>query len=77
MKTPNDMFDAMTSLYEGNNINKKMTLRTQLKDVKMQMLESIQSYFTRTSQIKEKLESIGDNVEEAKAEITTFNGLPR
>ena len=71
------MFDAMTSLYEGNNINNKMTLRTHLKDVKMQMLESIQSYFTRTSQIKEKLESIGDNVEEAKAEITTFNGLPR
>ena len=54
-----------------------MILRTQLKDVKMQMSESIQSYFTWISQIKEKLESIGDNVEEVKEEITTFNGLPR
>ena len=53
-----------------------MTLRTQLKDVKMQMSESIQSYFTRISQIKKQLEAIGDNVKEAEAEITTLNGLP-
>ena len=56
------MFDAMTNLNEGKNINMKMTLRTQLKDVKMQILESIQSYFTRISQIKEQLEAIEDNV---------------
>ena len=71
LKTPKEMFDAMTSLYEGNNINKKKTLRTQLKDVKMQMSESIQSYFTRISQIKEQLET-----KEAEVEITTLNGLP-
>ena len=54
-----------------------MTFKTQLKDVKMQMSESIQSYFTRISQIEEKLEAIGDNVEETEAKITTLNGLPR
>ena len=43
----------------------KITLRTQLKGVKMKMSKIIQSYFTRVSQIKEQLESIGDNVEEA------------
>ena len=67
----------MTNLYEGKNINKKMTLRTQLEGVKMQMSESIQSYFTRVSQIKEQLESIKDNVEEAEVEITTLNNPPR
>ena len=35
LKTPKEMFDALASLYEGNNINRKMTLRTQLKGVKM------------------------------------------
>ena len=70
------MFNTMTKLYEGNNINMKMTFRTQFMDVKMQMSERIQSYFTRISQIKEKLDAIEDNVEEAKAEITTLNGLP-
>ena len=54
-----------------------MTLRTQLKNVKMQDLESIQSYFTRVSQIKEQIEAIGDSVEEAKLVMTTMNGLPR
>ena len=65
MKTPKEMFDALTRLYEGKNNNRKMTLRTQLKSVKMQKSESIQSYFIRVSQIKEQLEAIGDNVEEA------------
>ena len=71
------MFDAINSLYEGNNINMKMTLRTQLKDVKMQMSEIIQSYFTIIYHIKDKLEAIVDNVEEVEADITTLNGLPR
>ena len=71
------MFDALFRLYEGKNINKKMTLRTQLKNVKMRDLESIQSYFTRVSQIREKIEAIGDSVEEAELVMTTMNGLPR
>ena len=74
--TPKVMFDAMTRLYEGKNISWKMNLRTQLKDVKIQMLESIQSYFSRISQIRKQLEAIGDNVEETKVEITSLNGLP-
>ena len=36
LKTPKQMFDDLSRLYEGKNINRKMTLRTQLKNVKMQ-----------------------------------------
>ena len=53
-----------------------MTLRNQLKNVKIQNAETIQSYFTRVSQIKEQLEVV-DEVENTKIVITTFNGLPR
>ena len=35
-KTPKKMFDAFSWQYEGKNINRKMTLRTHLKNVKMQ-----------------------------------------
>ena len=35
LKTSKDMFNALINMYEGNNIIKKMTLRTQLKGVKM------------------------------------------
>ena len=36
LKTPKQMFDALYRLYKGKNINRKTTLRTQLKNVKMQ-----------------------------------------
>ena len=49
LKTPKDMFDALTKLFEGKNINRKMTLRNQLKNVKIQNVETIQSYFSRVS----------------------------
>ena len=62
--TPKEMFDALSSLFEGRNINRNMTLRNHLKSVKAQKTEIMQSYFTRVSQIKELLEAIGDMVEE-------------
>jgi hypothetical protein len=52
-KTPKEMFDALTKLYEGKNINWKMNLRTQLKNTRMQKGESIQEYFSRISKFKE------------------------
>ena len=52
------MFDSLTKLFEGKNIHQKMTLRNQLKNVKIQNAETIQSYFTRVSQIKEQIEAV-------------------
>ena len=54
-----------------------MTLRNQLKNVKIQNVETIQSYFTRVSQIKEQLEFGDEEVENAEIMMTTLNGLPR
>ena len=77
LNTPKEMFDALTKLFEGKNINWKMTLRNQLKNVKIQNAETIQSYFTRVSQIKEQLEVVDEEVENAEIMMTTLNGLPR
>ena len=71
------MFDALSGLFEGRNINRKMTLGNQLKSVKAQKSMTMQSYFTRVAQIKDQLEAIGDRVEEAEVVMTTLNGLPR
>ena len=71
------MFDVLINMFEGKNINKRMTLRNQLKGVKMQKAETMQSYFSKVSQIKEQLEAIGDMVEEAEVAMTILNGLPR
>ena len=45
--------------------------------MKIQNLETIQSYSTRVSLIKEQLEVAEDNVEEGDIVMTTLNGLPR
>ena len=49
LKTPKSMFDALNKLFEGKNINQNMTLRNQLKNVRIQNEETIYSYFTRVS----------------------------
>ena len=54
-----------------------MTLRNQLNNVKIQNVETIQSYFTRVSQIKEQLEAVDEEVENVDIVIRTLNGLPR
>ena len=77
-KTPNKMYDALSRMYEGRNINRKMNLRAQLKGTKMSKGESIQGYFTRVSQFKKKLESIGDSLDEdGLVMTTTLTGLTR
>jgi hypothetical protein len=63
-KTPKEMFDSLRKLYEGKNINRKMNLRSQLKNTKMQKGEMIQEYFSRISEIKEQLKAIGDTIDE-------------
>jgi hypothetical protein len=76
-KTPKEMFVALTRMYEGKNINRKMNLRTQLKNTRMQKGETIQEYLSRISQFMEQLEAIGDTLDEDKLIMTTLNGLRR
>ena len=71
------MFDALSRMYEGRNINRKMNLRAQLKSIKMSHGESIQDYFTKVSQIKEQLEAIRDKIDEDEMVMNTLNGLTR
>jgi hypothetical protein len=75
--TPKDMFDALTRMYEGRNINWKMNLRTHLENRRVKKGETIQDYFSRVSQFKEQLEAIGDNLDEYELVMTTLNGLTR
>ena len=41
LKTPKAMFDSLTKMFEGKNINRKMTLRNQLNNVNIQNAETI------------------------------------
>jgi hypothetical protein len=76
-KTLKEMFDALTRLYEGKNINQKMNLRTQLKNTSMQKRETIQDYFSRISEFKEQLEAIRDTIDEDELIMMALIGLTR
>ena len=56
------MFDSLTKIFEGKNINQNVTLRKQLKNVKIQNAE--------------QLEVVEEEVENAEVVINTLNGLP-
>jgi hypothetical protein len=76
MKTPKEMFDALTKLYESKNTSRKLTLRQQLRNVTMNKSETIANYFMRISQIKDQLATNGDPVEDVELVTTTLNGFP-
>ena len=57
------MFDSFTKLFEGKNINQKMALRKQLKNVKIQDAE--------------QLEAVEEERENAEVVISILNGLRR
>jgi hypothetical protein len=71
------MFNALTRLYEGKNINQKMNIRTQLKNTRMQKGEMIQEYFSRISEFKEHLQAVGDTIDEDELIMMALNGLTR
>jgi hypothetical protein len=77
LSSPKQMMDTLTCLFEGRNINRRMNLRSQLKNVKMQKSKTIHSYFSRVNQIKEQIEAIGDSIEGEEMVMTTLNVLPR
>ena len=54
-----------------------MTLRNQLKNVKIQNSETMQSHFTRVAQIKEQLKAVKEIVEVGEIVMTTLNGIQR
>ena len=62
------MFDSLTKLFEGKNINQNMTLRNQLKNVTIQNADK---------GLSNKLEAVEEEVENSKIVMTTLNGLPR
>jgi hypothetical protein len=75
--TPKHILYSLTGLYEGRNINRKMNLRTEIKNTKMQKGEIVHEYFSRISQFKEQIKSIGDTIDEYELIMKNLSGLTR
>ena len=70
------MFKTLKKLFQHSNINVTLTLRNKLSNMKMTKSKNIASYFMRITELRDKLKSSGDNLEEKDLVMTTLNGLP-
>ena len=75
MTTARKMFKTLKK-FEHSSINVTLTLRNKLSNMKMTKSKNIASYFMRITELRDKLKSSGDNLEEKDLVMTTLNGLP-
>jgi hypothetical protein len=71
------MYDALTNLFSIRNIRQVMSLKNELRDMKMNDDDNITSYFVRISQLRDKLQAIEEIISEKESVNIVLNGLPK
>ena len=71
------MYDALTNLFSVGNIGQVMSLKNELRDIKMNDDDSITSYFVRISQLRDQLQAIEEITSEKELVNIVLNGLPK
>jgi hypothetical protein len=75
-KTAKEMFNALVSLYQSENINRKMILQNKLKSIVMTRSDSVTRYLMKVTQVRDQLAAVGEKVADAKLVKMTLNGFP-
>jgi hypothetical protein len=71
------MYDALTNLFSVRNIGQVMSLKNELRDMKMNDDDNITSYFVRISQLRDQLQAIEEIISEKELVNIVLNGLPK
>jgi hypothetical protein len=71
------MYDALTNLFSVRNIRQVMSLKNELRDMKMNDDDNIKSYFVRISQLRDQLQDIEEITSEKELVNIVLNGLPK
>jgi hypothetical protein len=59
-KTTKEMWEALVKLYQSDNQSRKMLLREKLRSTKMAKGESVVTYLTKFTQIRDELAAVGE-----------------
>jgi len=70
-----NMYAALVRLYIINNIGQAMSFKNELCDVKMPRNDTMDSYFMRKSQLRDKIQTIDEIISKRELVTTTLNGL--
>jgi hypothetical protein len=71
------MFDALTNLFSVINIGQVMSLKNELRDMKMNYDDNITSYFVTISQLRDQIQVIEEIISEKDLVNIVLNGLPK
>jgi hypothetical protein len=71
------MYDALTNIFSVRNIGQVMSLKNELRDMKMNDDDNITSYFVRISQLRYQLQAIEEIISEKELVNMVLNGLPK
>jgi hypothetical protein len=77
LDSSNKMYDALTNLFSVKNIGQVMSMKNELRDMKMNDDDTITSYFVRISQLRDKLQAIEEIISEKELVNIVLNGLPK
>lgn len=64
-KTTKELREALTKLYQSDNHNRKMVLREKLKSTVMSNTDTVTSYLTKISQIRNELVAVRETILDA------------
>jgi hypothetical protein len=76
-KIATEMWTAIIGLYQGTSEARKLVLRDKLINIKMVKSESVVSYLTRFTQVKDKLAGVGEIVPNKDMVIFSLLGFPK
>jgi putative lipoic acid-binding regulatory protein len=71
------MYDTLTNLFSVKNIGQVMSLKNELRDMKMNDDDNITSHFVKISQLRDQLQAIEEIISEEELVNIVLNGLPK
>jgi hypothetical protein len=71
------MYDALTNLFSIRNIGQVMSLKNELRDMKINDDDNITSYFVRISRLRDQLQAIEEITSEKELVNIVLNGFPK
>ena len=76
LKTTKEWFDTLTNFYEKKALSQKRALKNKFQNLKMDKDETMATFFTKISHIRDHLTSIGVVVDEDDLIQTIIDGVP-
>jgi hypothetical protein len=75
-KTTKEMFDALVSLYQSENIERKKILQNKLISIEMTGSNTVTNYLMKITQICDQLVAVGEKIADAELVNMALNGFP-